>query len=79
VLVVHGSDDVILPLENASSLAKKIDNSSLIVLDGLGHMFWIQSEKKTAKRILRFLNDQDKSKDKKPTLEASASKLKAKL
>lgn len=37
VLILHGSDDPILPLANGQALASIIHGSRLVVLDGVGH------------------------------------------
>lgn len=36
-LVIHGTDDTILPLEHGIALAKEIPNAFLLTLDGTGH------------------------------------------
>lgn len=37
-LVIHGSDDRIVPLEGGRALAEGIPNSKLVVVDGAGHV-----------------------------------------
>lgn len=37
VLVIHGEDDPILPIENGRALAAGIKNAALLVLPGIGH------------------------------------------
>jgi pimeloyl-ACP methyl ester carboxylesterase len=37
VLILHGADDPILPVENGKALAAGIAGSELIILDGVGH------------------------------------------
>lgn len=37
VLILHGADDPVLPVENGEALATGIAGSKLIVFDGLGH------------------------------------------
>jgi pimeloyl-ACP methyl ester carboxylesterase len=37
-LVIHGSDDRIVPLEGARALAEGIPNSKLVIIDGAGHV-----------------------------------------
>ena len=39
-LVVHGTDDQMLPVGNASLIAERISGSRLEILDGVGHVFW---------------------------------------
>ena len=37
VLVIHGSDDSILPLANGQAIAEAVPGAGLLVLDGVGH------------------------------------------
>lgn len=37
VLVLHGRDDPILPVENGQALAMALPNARLVILDGVGH------------------------------------------
>jgi 3-oxoadipate enol-lactonase len=39
-LIVHGTDDRILPVENALLLSLGIPSARLELLDGMAHMFW---------------------------------------
>jgi 3-oxoadipate enol-lactonase len=44
-LVVHGTEDQMLPVENGSLIASRIPGSRLEILDGVGHLFiWEQPE-----------------------------------
>ena len=43
VLVVHGDEDALIPLECGRSIAAKIPGSKLYVLPGVGHVFWNES------------------------------------
>jgi pimeloyl-ACP methyl ester carboxylesterase len=44
-LVVHGTDDQMLPVENGRLIASLIPGSRLEILDGVGHLFfWEQPE-----------------------------------
>lgn len=36
-LVIHGTDDTILPFEHGAALANEIPNASLVAVDGMGH------------------------------------------
>lgn len=42
-LVITGDDDLLIPVENAKLLASAIPNARLVVLPGVGHMFWIEA------------------------------------
>jgi poly(3-hydroxyalkanoate) depolymerase len=53
-LVIHGSDDPIVPLANAKILAARIRHASLYVVDD-GHLFIVSSAKEVAAVVRRFL------------------------
>jgi 3-oxoadipate enol-lactonase len=45
-LVIHGSEDQMLPVANGRLIASRIDGAQLEVLDGVGHLFfWEQPER----------------------------------
>jgi pimeloyl-ACP methyl ester carboxylesterase len=45
-LVIHGTEDEMLPVENGRLVARLIPGSRLEILDGIGHMFfWEQPER----------------------------------
>jgi 3-oxoadipate enol-lactonase len=51
-LVVHGTEDQLLPVDNGRQIASLIPGSKLEILDGVGHMFfWEQPER--AAELLR--------------------------
>ena len=54
VLVLHGSDDAVMPVGNAEVLAARIPNARLVILDGLGHLFWHEDPQRAAAAILEF-------------------------
>lgn len=37
-LVIHGSEDVVIPLESGKSLANEIPNAELVIIEGAGHI-----------------------------------------
>jgi len=48
-LVIHGTDDEMLPYANAKTLAERIPNARLEILDGVGHLFfWEEPERSAA-------------------------------
>jgi 3-oxoadipate enol-lactonase len=48
-LVVHGTDDEMLPVANAEAIARRIPGARLEVLDGIGHLFfWEEPERSAA-------------------------------
>jgi 3-oxoadipate enol-lactonase len=50
-LVVHGSEDEMLPLPNGEAVAAGIPGARLEVLDGVGHLFWIERPQRTAELV----------------------------
>jgi pimeloyl-ACP methyl ester carboxylesterase len=54
VLVLHGGEDAVMPPGNAEVLASRIPNASLVILDGLGHLFWHEDPERAAQAILDF-------------------------
>ena len=38
VLIVHGSEDFIVPVSNSENLAKMIPKAQLVVMPGVGHL-----------------------------------------
>ena len=54
-LVIHGTDDRYVPLANAAALAEAIPNAKLRILDGAGHLVFIEQAKEVNKEIISFL------------------------
>lgn len=50
-LVVHGTEDVIIPPANAEILAERIPGARLEILDGAGHMFWWERPERAAELV----------------------------
>jgi pimeloyl-ACP methyl ester carboxylesterase len=45
-LVIHGTEDRLLPVQNGRQIASLIPGSKLEIFDGVGHMFfWEQPER----------------------------------
>jgi 3-oxoadipate enol-lactonase len=55
-LVIHGSQDVLVPTENASLLAKRIPGAELVIIQGAGHHFYSEQPASSARAILDFLS-----------------------
>ncbi|WER47082.1 poly(3-hydroxyalkanoate) depolymerase [Cupriavidus sp. WKF15] len=55
-LVLHGSDDPIVPLVNARILAKCIPNATLHVFDNDGHLFLLTAPRESARVVREFLH-----------------------
>ncbi len=47
-LVVHGTEDRMLPVENGKLIARLIPGARLELLDGVGHMFWWEEPERSA-------------------------------
>jgi len=56
VLVLHGSEDEVMPPGNGEVIAQRISGARLLLLDGLGHMFWHEDPERAARAILDFLD-----------------------
>lgn len=56
VLIVHGKDDTIVPVENAIVMAEKIKNSRLIIIPGADHILVLNNEAEVSKAIEDFVN-----------------------
>ena len=50
-LVIHGTDDQMLPVANGRLIAERIDGARYEELDGVGHMFWIEQPERSAELI----------------------------
>jgi pimeloyl-ACP methyl ester carboxylesterase len=47
-LVVHGTDDQMLPVANGELVARLIPGARLELLEGIGHMFWWEQPERSA-------------------------------
>ncbi len=52
-LVIHGTDDEMLPYSNAVLIASLIPNARLETLEDVGHMFWWEQPERSADAIAR--------------------------
>lgn len=50
-LVLHGTEDLMLPSPNGELIASKIGGSTLELWDGVGHMFWWEQPERSAEAI----------------------------
>jgi pimeloyl-ACP methyl ester carboxylesterase len=53
-LVMHGSEDAVMPLANARALAERIPAARLAVFDGAGHLFFHEEPERTAEMVRAF-------------------------
>jgi pimeloyl-ACP methyl ester carboxylesterase len=54
-LVIHGSDDRLVPVANARALARAVPRSRLRVLDGAGHLVFIERAEEVNEEVASFL------------------------
>jgi pimeloyl-ACP methyl ester carboxylesterase len=52
-LVIHGTDDQLLPVDNGRQIAALIAGSQLEILDGTGHMFFWEHPERSAELVRR--------------------------
>jgi 3-oxoadipate enol-lactonase len=52
-LVLHGTEDAMLPSPNGELIASRIPGSSLELWDGVGHVFWWEQPERSAAAIRR--------------------------
>jgi 3-oxoadipate enol-lactonase len=57
-LVIHGTDDRVLPFENGKILAEALPNATFVPFEGGGHLTFLEEPEKFAKLVLQFLNQQ---------------------
>jgi 3-oxoadipate enol-lactonase len=50
-LVVHGTDDQIFPVSNGRVVAARIPGTRLEVLDGVGHLFFLEQPQRSAELV----------------------------
>jgi 3-oxoadipate enol-lactonase len=50
-LVIHGTEDEMLPYANAVLIASRIPGARLETLEGVGHMFWWEQPERSAEAI----------------------------
>jgi pimeloyl-ACP methyl ester carboxylesterase len=54
-LVLHGSEDRVVPVPNAVSLAERLPDAELRVLEDAGHLVFVERAEATNREILEFL------------------------
>jgi len=58
-LVLTGSEDMVIPASNSVRLAAAIPNARLAVIDGAGHLFFVEKPEETRRILLSFLLESD--------------------
>jgi pimeloyl-ACP methyl ester carboxylesterase len=54
-LVIAGSADVLIPVENSRIIASRIPDSELVILEGMGHGFYTEANEETARILTDFM------------------------
>ncbi|MDX1707183.1 MAG: alpha/beta hydrolase [Desulfobacterales bacterium] len=54
-LAITGSEDVLIPPQNAAVLAERIPHAQMISIDGGGHLFLIEQPRQFNQAIIKFL------------------------
>jgi len=57
-LLLHGTDDQVVPVENARLLEEKISDSRLELVEGGSHLFFIEDDELVNEHLLAFLDEQ---------------------
>ena len=55
-LVIHGSEDLIVPTENGRELARRLPNARYVELEGRGHNLMLQVPETFNELVLDFLD-----------------------
>ena len=50
-LVIHGDEDQMLGVDNGRAIASRIPDAKLEVLEGVGHLFWVEEPARSAQLI----------------------------
>jgi len=58
-LILHGTDDRVVPVENARLLEEKLPNGRLELIEGGSHLFFIEDDDLVNEYLLAFLDEQD--------------------
>lgn len=62
-LLVNGAQDRIISPESALKLSKRIPDSTLVVLEGAGHLLFIERAEEFNAHVLGFLRDSEKTEE----------------
>ena len=55
-LVIHGSEDPLIPLEHGLVIAEQIEGSNLMIMEGVGHELPLQYIPKITNRLVSHFN-----------------------
>lgn len=54
-LVITGDNDTVVPVQNSRNLAAKIPNAQLAVIEGTGHMAFVEKADEFNRQVREFL------------------------
>jgi len=74
-LVIHGSDDRYVPVANAVALAEAIPDAKLRIIDGAGHLVFIERAREVNKEIVSFLKPRKRRRPQKPPAKPKTKQL----
>ena len=57
-LVLHGTDDPLIPPDNGRTLAERIPGAKLVLLEGARHAYLLEKQDESDAAVLEFLRDQ---------------------
>ena len=55
VMIIHGQDDVMMPVGNAALMAERIPHAEVHILEGMGHGYNLEAQEIADERVLDFL------------------------
>ena len=55
VLIIHGSEDVMIPSGNAHLLKDHIPHAELVILEGMGHGYNLEAQERADAAVIEFL------------------------
>jgi pimeloyl-ACP methyl ester carboxylesterase len=55
VLIIHGSEDVMIPAGNAHLLKERIPHAELVILEGMGHGYNLEAQERADAAVIEFL------------------------
>jgi len=56
-LIIHGSDDSLVPLSYSERAVKTFPDAKLITLDGAGHVFYGNAMRKASEDAVKFVRN----------------------
>ena len=56
-LIIHGEQDAVINVRQAYILADRLPNTELLILPGVGHLWWVQSVRQSAATIALFMSN----------------------